>query len=128
MILCLTRRLLIYSLTIVLFFLFSCSSYYWIPINEAGLETGDKVFKVRTLCGDTVNFRSGPRSSAIFNGEEICGIDNCGNELSFGVDELSEIELADWDSGMKYIVYGSLLVLTIYLVVELCSEGPDQAF
>ncbi len=121
-------KLVVYLLIVVFLFLSSCSSYYWTSIDAADLEVGDQVYKVRTLVGETVNFRSRPRSSGVFNGEEICGIDESGNELTLGLNEVSEIEMAAWDPGMTYIVYGSLVILTAFLVVELCSEGPDQAF
>ncbi len=121
-------RLVLYSMTIILLFLSSCSSYYWTAIDAADLETGDKVYKVRTLSGDTFNFRNHPRSSGVFNGEEICGIDENGEELTLGLTEVSEIELAAWDPVVPYLVCGGLLVFIIYFVVELNSEGADQAF
>jgi len=37
----------------------------------------------------------------------------------------SEIEMAAWDHGMTYLVYGSLVAIIVYLAVELSSEGPD---
>ncbi len=88
---------------------------------------GDQVYKVRTLAGETVNFRSRPRSSGVFNGEEICGIDESGSYSTLGLNEVSEIEMAAWDPGMTYLVFGSLSALIVYLAIELNTEGDDQA-
>jgi len=78
-----------FSQLVVFLFISSCSSYYWTSIDDADLVEGDQVYKVKTLAGETVNFRSRPRSSGIFNGEEIYGVDESGNELTLGLDEIS---------------------------------------
>lgn len=119
-------KLFVFSQLVVFLFISSCSSYYWTSIDDADLVEGDQVYKVKTLAGETVNFRSRPRLSGIFNGEEICGVDESGNELTLGLDEISEIEMAAWDPGMTYLVYGSLVAIIVYLAIELNSEGPDE--
>ncbi len=120
-------KLVVYSLIVVFLLLSSCSSYYWTTIDTADLEAGDSVYRVKTLSGDTYSFRNRRGSSGIFNGEEICGIDKNGDELTLGLTEVSELELAAWDPVVPYLVCGGLLVLIIYFVIELNSEGADQA-
>jgi len=105
----------------------TASSYHWTSIDAAELETGDLIYKARTASGETFNFRSHPGSSGVFNGEEICGINENGAELILGLTEVSEVELAAWDPMVPYLVCGGLSVLIIYLAVELNSEGAPQA-
>lgn len=109
-----SRRLFFLSIVEALILL-SCSSYYWTDPDSADLEKGDLVYKVKTFSGDTINFRSRPRSSGVFNGEEICGIDENGDELTLGLAEVRDIELADWNSGRKYFAYGCIAACMVYL-------------
>ena len=104
--------------------IFSCSTYYWTDFKEASLDPGEKLYGVKTISDETISFRYIPRGYGLFTGTNITGINSEGQEVFIELEEVREIELADWGPEIPYVVCGVTAAVLAIITFEMITVLP----